>query len=312
MKSIAIAVVAFLTLAIFSGIVSAEYNNKNKLTLDMKQSVSGDGYFMNYKYARMPNVLGLTNNTNGVEFKDYSHGSGQIDTEALLTAESSDEKNGIIEDYGYDHWEALSCIQFKETNNAVYRPMALGIGTGYYAANPIQYNSLIKEKTWLKNRGSDTSMHHEVEYAHALNKNLDVAVKDFISEDDPSISVMNISEDVTNGRAHIGLLQGDTDLITAEDEYENLYITDFARKKPLIDLDEDYLGNFHIEKQMNVTLSIDEVEEDDDWLPCCSGSFLSLPDVYKKGSKGFGSDVSGIFDCTCFKVPAQAEFTRIY
>jgi hypothetical protein len=35
-----------------------------------------------------------------------------------------------------------------------------------------------------------------------------------------------------------------------------------------------------------------------------------MPEVYQMGSNGFGSDVKGIFDCTCFKVPAIAEFPR--
>jgi hypothetical protein len=46
--------------------------------MDMKQSVSGEGYFMTYKYARMPNTLGLSGiGNNGVELMDYSHGSGR-------------------------------------------------------------------------------------------------------------------------------------------------------------------------------------------------------------------------------------------
>jgi len=35
-----------------------------------------------------------------------------------------------------------------------------------------------------------------------------------------------------------------------------------------------------------------------------------MTDAYQKGSKGFGSDVKSIFDCTCFKVPAIAEFPK--
>ena len=191
-----------------------------------------------------------------------------------------------------------------------YSPIAFGVGTGFYSASPLQFNSLLKEKTWLKNRGSATLMHHEVEYAHALDKELEILAKDFISEDDPSVSMMNISEDMTAGRAHIGLLQGDPDIVSKEDADENMFMVNTAWKKPLVNVDEDYWGTYHIEKLMNLTASVDETEEDDDWLPCCSGGYLSMLDAYRKGSNGFGSDVAGVFDCTCSKAPTKAEFPR--
>ncbi len=303
-----------LLVAFLTSIASAEYTLKNNLTLDIQQSVTGSGYFMNYKYAKMPNTLGLNGTgNNGVEVLDYSHGSGTIDTESMLSTESSDYTNyGVDQSDNYepDYTEALSCIQLKEDNTMTYSPIALSIGTGFYAASPLQFNSLLKEKTWLKNRGSFTLMHHEVEYAHALDKELEVLAKDFISEEDPSVSMMNISEDMTEGRAHIGLLQGDPDIVSQEDDDENEFIVNTAWKKPLVDVDEDYWGTYHIEKLMNLTASVEEIEEDDDWLPCCSGGYLSMPETYQKGINGFGSDVTGVFDCTCFKAPKGAEFPR--
>ncbi len=40
------------------------------------------------------------------------------------------------------------------------------------------YSSLLKEKTWVKNYRAGTSMHHEVEYAHALDKVPEINAKD--------------------------------------------------------------------------------------------------------------------------------------
>jgi hypothetical protein len=59
----------------------SDYTNPNtiierNLTFSFEQSVQGTGYFMTYKYAKMGNI----------EFKDYSHGSGTIDSEAILSA----------------------------------------------------------------------------------------------------------------------------------------------------------------------------------------------------------------------------------
>jgi hypothetical protein len=61
---------------------SGYFETKNNLTLDMKQRVSGEGYFMSYKAVRMPNSMEpLRANYNGVEAKDYSHGSGSINAD---------------------------------------------------------------------------------------------------------------------------------------------------------------------------------------------------------------------------------------
>jgi hypothetical protein len=46
-------------------------------------------------------------------------------------------------------------------------------------------------------------------------------------------------------------------------------------------------------------------------MPCCFGGYLAMPTYYQKGSKGFGSNVKSIFDCTCWRQPgncADANF----
>lgn len=279
----------------------------------MEQSVKGDGYFMNYKAVRMPNSMGLEGErNNGVEAKDYSHGSGSIDTESLLTAEASNRTEGGAEDAELmDYQEALSCIQMNEDAKLTYSPTSIGIGTGFYALHPIAFRSLLKEETGIKNRGGASSMQNQIEYAHALNKQLKFLVKDFIDEEDPSITMMNISQDVTNGRAHIGVLQGDMDAmeesaINAEtEEMETIALAKSAWRRPLVYVDEDYFGTMHIEKRMNLTTAVNEVTEDDDWLPCCSGGY---EDMNKLDQRGHSAD--GVFDCSCFKVPNKAQFPR--
>ncbi len=100
----------------------------------------------------------------------------------------------------------------------VYAPMRIAVGTGYYAANPLDYSSLLKERTELKNYRAGTSMLHEVEYAHALDKELELTGKEVFNYTyDPEkvgngYSQMKINEDVTDGKAHIGVLQANTDL----------------------------------------------------------------------------------------------------
>lgn len=315
MKLVVFVLIVMLSM---TGLVEAEYSIMKNLTLDYDQSVSGEGYFMTYKYARMPNEIGRevfesysgidSHISNGVEVLDYSHGSGIINTESLFSAETASAKNGFDESYGYDYREALSCITMRESADLRFSPETIAIGTGFYAANPTTYSSLVKENTWTKNRGSATSMRHEVEYAHGLDKDLDLLVKNFISEEDPSVSLLNVSEDVTNGRTHFGLLHGP--VAAAEMGEDDLIgpgssLLRSAIKFPEIEIDEDYIGTFHFEKRMNLTASIEEVVEDDDWLPCCSGGYADMADHDKAGHSA-----DGVFDCTCPNVSAHAEFPR--
>ena len=117
-----------------------------------------------------------------------------------------------------DHYQ--DCIQFKEDVAMVYAPMRIAVGTGYYAANPLDYSSLLKERTEAKNYFAGTSMVHEIEYAHAIDKELDLTVKDKINYTyDPELlsvgyTQMKVNEDVTDGKVHIGVLQ-------ANDQYSS-------------------------------------------------------------------------------------------
>jgi hypothetical protein len=309
---------ALLIFFVIAGIATADYYSNKSLTLNIEQSVKGDGYFMNYKSVRMPNAMEASGETsNGVEAKDYAHGSGQMDLESLLSAESSNLTEGAAEDSpAMDYTEALSLIQMTEDSKLTYRPMSMGIGSGFYNLHPINFNSLLKERTWIKNRGGASSMENMIEYAHALDKQLEVKISDFVYEEDPSITMMNVSQNLTNGRAHIGVLQADPDAIeesvitpSAEDtestEIEIIPLAKSAWRKPLVYVDEDYFGSLHIEKRMNLTSILDTTTEDDYWLPCCYGGYQ---DMNKMDLTNRGTD--GVFDCSCFKVPNRAQFPK--
>ncbi|MGB7545742.1 MAG: hypothetical protein WBL92_09110, partial [Methanothrix sp.] len=138
-------------------------------TFNFEQSVQGNGYHMSYIYAK----AGATS------MKNYAHGSGSLDSESILTWQHLTEKTrNINADYN-DFYQ--DCIQFKEDVAMVYAPMRIAVGTGYYAANPLDYSSLLKERTEAKNYLAGTSMVHEIEYAHAIDKELDLVVKDKIN-----------------------------------------------------------------------------------------------------------------------------------
>ncbi len=211
-----------------------------------------------------------------------------------------DEDGEVIE----DEEETTSVIQMKEDSKMTYSPLVMGIGSRYYNLHPVAFNSLLKEEDWIKNRDGLNSLHHMVDQAHGLNKVLD-------AQSDATNNTMNIEEDLVDGRAHFGVLQlhgipVDEEPEEDSEEIQVLGLAMKAWKKPLIELDEDYVGNFHIKKNMNLYTDSEEEEKEDLWLPCCYGGFS---DLNYADAKVFKS-ARGVFDCTCFKVPAKAQFQR--
>jgi len=197
-----------LVLVALIGVSAAGDWLEKNVSFSFEQSVQGNGYFMNYMYVK----------AGASEMKNYAHGSGSINNEAILNSfDYNKTDHPVAEDY-IDR--DISCIQFKEDNAMVYAPMRMAVGNGFYAANPVDYSSLIKEKTWIKNDRASSSMHHEVEYAHALDKELELVAKDnYTHIYDPKLynigfTQMRINEDVTDGKAHIGVLQGSYGRIT--------------------------------------------------------------------------------------------------
>lgn len=314
--SIAMVLVALIGSSLAVGIESPAtltypnaYEERNT-TFDFEQSVQGNGYFMTYLYAKSGNIA----------MKNYAHGSGSLNSEALLTYQQLDKKSRDAKTDYNDF--SQNCIQFKEDVAMVYAPMKIAVGTGYYAANPLDYSSLLKEKTWVKNYRAGTSMHHEVEYAHALDKVLDLTVKEKFNHTwDPmwenvGYTQMKIVEDVTDGKAHIGVLQANENFAPMMNEDNDVVdplavnMKNSAWRKPAIEIDEDYWGTYHIEKNMTLEVPYSLVQKGEDWLPCCFGGYLTIPTAYLGDSKLKGA--KGVFDCTCFKAPTQAQFQRVY
>ena len=299
----------------------AAYDNpttleEKNLKFNFEQNVSGTGFFTAYKYVLMPDDTGTEGRLfNGVEAKNKAHGSGKINTDSTIYAESSysnktwingayDEDGEIIE----DEEGATSIIQMKEDSKMTYSPLVMGIGSRYYNHNPVVFNSLLNEEDWIKNRDAFSSLHHLVDQAHGLNKVIDAQAN---AGDDTMNTTMNIEEDLIDGRAHFGVLQlagipVDEEPEEDSEEVQVLGLAMNAWQRPLIEMDEDYTGSFHITKNMNLTTHSEEEEKEDLWLPCCYGGF---GDLNYADARVFKS-ARGIFDCTCFIVPSKAQFPR--
>ncbi|MEA2046490.1 MAG: hypothetical protein U9N48_08255 [Euryarchaeota archaeon] len=281
MKKIIIALLAATLLVGIAAAVNTDNVLTDNVTFNFEQSVEGSGYFMTYKYIQLSTPD--DNNKAGQKgpmLKDYVHGSGSIDNEVLIIAErtySRDAPSGkdiTIEQY--------SCISMREDNSMVYSPMTIAMGNGYYARNPIRYDSLLKERTCIKNYRPVTSMVHQIEYAKAIDKDLEILVKDKnYSISDPfyegvGYTSMKITEDVTDGKVHIGVLQGEPNAMSVT----GYGIPDTtAWKNPMIEVDEDYIGTYHIEKNMTIVVPYKLTIDDEDWLSCCFGGCADVDDA---------------------------------
>lgn len=286
MRKVTLAILALSFLVGMAAAATAEpdkeyivSNNTGNISFNFEQSVQGSGYFMTYKYIQLDSP-GTTQK--GPMYKDYAHGSGTIDNEVTICAEqvAYEKLQGC-----YLEEEAYSCISAREDNSMVYSPMTMSYGNGYYARNPIRYDSLLKEKTSIKNYRPVTSMHHQVEYAKAVDKEIDVIVKDKrYYYGDPiyegvGYTSMNITEDVTDGTVHIGVLQGEPNPMNATG-YGGRDTS--AWKNPMIEIDEDYVGTFHIEKKMDIDVPYKSVKVTSDWLSCCIGGCADMDECDRK------------------------------
>jgi hypothetical protein len=292
---------------------STAYDNpttleQKDLKFDFEQNVSGTGFSASYKYAQMPDATGTEGRLfDGVEAKNKAHGSGKIDADSKMYAESTYTNktwiNGAYDEDGeviQDEEESTSIVRMKEDSNMVYNPLVMAIGSRYYDLHPIAFNALLNEEYWIKNRDGLNSLHHSVDQAHGLN----IA---FNAQSDATNNTMNIDENLVNGRAHFGALQLvgiPVDEVPEEDseEVQVLGPAMKAWKKSLIELDEDYIGSYNIKKNMNLYTYSDDIEKEDSWLPCCSGGFS---DMNYEDANAIKS-ASDVFDCTCFNVPGKA------
>jgi hypothetical protein len=292
-----------------------EYN----ISFNIDQKVQGNGFFSTYKYAHMPDSPGTEGSLfNGVEGKNQAHGSGSSDTESLLSAGSSYTNETDLDkayneiDYpeGYEeYWSNF--VEIKEDNKLTYSPIAMAIGTRYYALHPIAFNSLIDVETWIKNRNGFNSICNRIEKAHGLDEVLEALSS---SNYDPStLTTMKVEDNLVEGKAHFGALQlaGIPKGEESEEETVDGGLAIKAWQKPLSVIDQDYVGTYQIRNSITLAMSSYTEHFDDDWLPCCFGGYLTMPTYYKKGSKGFGSNVNSIFDCTCWKQPGECAITPV-
>ncbi len=68
--------------------------------------------------------------------------------------------------------------------------------------------------------------------------------------------------------------------------------------------DERFVGVYDIVKNIRMKSRFDLYKNEDSWLPCCSGGYFTMNPLDQEGIKS----AKGVFDCSCFDVPAKAQF----
>ncbi len=172
-----------------------------------------------------------------------------------------------------------SSLQFNESRSISQSPIIMNIGSGYYSSRPISYNSQAGSETWIKDTSAAASMNHEVNYAQGVDGQIELSGQessfyqdDYYSQSSGAIH-MKVNEDVTDGSVHIGVLQGSGDSSKGTSAEVGLDSMANAWKNPSMELEEDYIGTYHIEKNMTITTSQRDGWKGDSWLDCCGGYF---------------------------------------
>lgn len=157
-----------------------------------------------------------------------------------------------------------SAISFASEDRISASPVTLMPGSGYYSSHPFAIGGGIGGRTVLSSTdgNSATAMSHEVGFAGNLSgrREYSAASRSMHSEYEDSsytTTAMKIDESITSGKVEIGVLSGGDGQ---------------AWKDPAIEIEEEYVGTYHITKNFAINNSYSKMRSFDGWLNCCGAS----------------------------------------
>ena len=286
--------VTIILALVMIGIALGDLATDAKFGYSMDQSVQGTG-FHNYR----ENV-----DSKGLRLDNAGSGSGSYNYEAKLAVlkeiKYDDQANTYTPSTGERN------ISYVESVDYTFAPVRFSLGKTFQSG---AFNNLGKEETCIKNDRGLMSMNALFDSISTMSKTLSANAYWKNSSDDATnldlVTLTSTDKGYTNlkvdsaftGLGHIGVLGLEKNGLP---NAKNLQVANL--------IDEDYLGTYHMTKNMSQTFNWKWTRERDDWLPCCSGGFA---DMNFEDQKPFKS-AKGVFDCTCFKVSTQAQFPRVY
>jgi hypothetical protein len=280
-KAVVIFVALFALLMI--GLATAEYMEDDEPVwteisgskFNSTQSVSGVGLANSYRYLSAdPHV-----------FHSHSSGSGAYSYDSAIIVQKDIESNsGVFDEY----YSSDRKIEVRESVSAAYAATAINL-PGSFRVAPIK--SMWRDAACAGNIDG-VALIAIFDETTSLNK--EIVVKMSGTQRYSNLTRLDISgtydasmdlNAAFNGSARFGMIMADP-----EDQRDSRTM-----------IDEFYRGSFSLDKKMKISIKRTLTTNDDDWLPCCFGGYLTEPTYYQKGPKGFGSNLTNIFDCTCFK-----------
>jgi len=272
-----------------TGLVDAQYYSlDHNISIDFSQSVDGIGFFSSYSTINMPDPLGnlqgvAGQDLSGMVAKHHAHGSGKIEGNSRIIAYSYYNETDLIPvqdgvELGDDvNITSIPSVSIQEDTSMAYSPLSVGIGRGYYARHPVRYVSLPEDRTCVKNLDTGSILHNEIKYAKSFRKTLE-AHADYINL---ANTTMKLDETINEGMVRIGALQLEELPSIRDFEWWNgdwVTVPSIKKSKPQIEMDETYLGSFHLEKSMILSAWANEEDDDDyyEWLPCCCQGIKDL------------------------------------
>jgi hypothetical protein len=217
----------------------------------------------------------------------HSHSSGS----GVFTSESKAlVREGLVAKLNPGSFALNTGVGYQENASKAYSPTRLDF-PGSFSSRPI--SSLWSDSTILFAGGDNaTALEAKFDQLQALNKEMKTTASGTGNYEDLSSSTTfagNMDLNVVfNGTgqiaAYVGPLNGNNHDILADRYYL---------------VDEYYRGAFTISNKMKIGYKATLKQEEDEWLPCCSGGWKSMNYDDKRS---FPVDVNRVFNCTCFSV----------
>lgn len=266
------------------------------MTFDTQQSISGTGIMSSYRYI----------NNDPLVLKSHSSGSGSYSSDSNIRDEGITISNIEYQDYT----SSTQNIEFNENVSAAYFPTTIDI-QGSARFGPIK--STWSDSTLTGNRGG-AAIRARFDHARALVKN--IATKILGSESFETIysSTGSFEDSMRLKSAFNGSAQLSVSTVRPAIEQVTLAsrLKESDRRVPTTTMDEYYIGTYSLDTTIKIADEGTLSTEEDDWASCCLNGYMSMPTYYQRGTYGFGSNAKGVFDCTCFKAAASAEFQKVH
>jgi len=303
MKNAGLAIVSLFALLMI-GLAAAEYMEDDEPVwteiygqrFNSTQSVSGVGFANSYRYLSAdPHV-----------FHSHSSGSGAYSYDSAATVQFDIEsKSGSNFD---DYLSSDRKIEVQESVSAAYTATTIDL-PGSFEIAPIK--SMWRDASCGGN-SDGAALTAIFDDASSLNKEIifkSIGTRYIDLSEKASSGTYDASMDLKaafNGTGRFGMVEAKADdkFSPSSDDLRP------SHRDSKVLVDEFYRGAFSLEKKMVISIKATSTQTDDDWLPCCFGGYLTEPTYYQKGPKGFGSNLSSIFDCTCSKLKLPANCSQ--